>query len=160
MIGKFIYSHSMQTITIHCFNFNNNAARGDGYYHIYTREAYEIMEIRMKSQIISKQNSVDCLTCVSVFVLPLFPILCYLRQERVKELQKLQDIETVVKARKNATGPMSEIDLPEEVKDRFKERSRINPDTTGYAGGGGGCGYYVAPAYMCDAGGCGGGGKF
>ena len=132
-----------------------------GYFHITTKAAYEVLERRIASRVMRKEDQIammKCCTCNG-----------YWNSKRLKEkedkLETMRDIQLIARKRAEAAGPDGDVRLPEHLK---KDRSHFSREgewhflPTYYAAGGG-CGFYDAGAYGgggdggVDAGACGGG---
>ena len=131
------------------------SATGVGYYHILTKHAYEIIEIRLRKRISGKVWNVNCLeNCCFPNIFPCVDN----TQRRLKgEILILHDMLMVVQARRNAAQPVGALDIPKDTVERIKRRSdsevtnaiTYGTDTT-YK-------YYGVPFVYVAAAGCGGG---
>jgi len=130
-----------------------------GYFHITTKEAYEVLENRV---MVHEQRQESCIAMVQCCTLGL----CNnspKTKEREADLQKLQDVRLICKERAKASGLDGDVSgLPA----RFKNSNQhFAPNGTwlvpeAYYTAGGGCGYmaYSGGGGACGAGACGGGG--
>ena len=127
------------------------SVKGVGYYHLHTREAYDVIAARIKTK--RAQASAEasfglCLVCTIICL----PCGLALRKMRQKEVLYYDDLTKVINLRKFAAGPSNQIDVPEEVLGRVKkydEKNRSN--TNGY----GGPADYTSGTYFAYGAGCG-----
>ena len=110
-----------------------------GYYHISTKEAYEILSSRVKSNIGKKEIDYAVVSCIT----------CGIGGKRLqKEIQDLKDIHGIVKARASAPSPQGIVGLrPEDQQDKSKRNNHYSD--TGV--------WYFPDCYCAAGGGCGGG---
>ena len=116
-------------------------ARGVGYYHLHTREAYQVILNRIKGKKTKIENKKGCGYCFLITIL-CAPLGCALIKSANTEYRRLENLERLTTLRMNAAGPSSEIDVPPEILDEVKKhskrgggRTQSTGDTTG--------GYYV-----------------
>jgi len=132
-----------------------------GYFHITTKEAYEVLEQRTKAHAAVRESGLAISKCCTLG-------LCF--KKHVKsledELEKIKDVQLIAEKRAKARGLDANVQLPERLK---KNRDHFSSDggwyfPAYYYTAGGGCGYYAASGMAgfgsgdCDAGACGGGG--
>ncbi|CAJ1959374.1 unnamed protein product [Cylindrotheca closterium] len=109
-----------------------------GYFHITTKEAYEILAMRMKLRILQKKSDIAMATCCG---------LCNVPKTMEDDLDKLETTEAVVKARAGAARPTGKIGLPPKYKNNRNVSNTHYSDT--------GIWYFPGEYYDCG-GGCGG----
>lgn len=115
------------------------AASQLGYYHITTKEAYDILSSRVESKISKKGIDYAVVSCLT----------CGIGGKGLqKELQKLKDIHGIVKARASAPLPQGIVGLRPEVQQDKLKRNRHYSDTGVW---------YFPDCYCAAGGGCGGG---
>ena len=115
--------------------------KGPGYYHLYTREAYQAILNRIEKQQAKEKSERNCVLLYGL--IPFFiPVACCVFFQIKSKLQKLEGLKTVTTLRMNAAGPSSEIDIPPEILDEMKKNSkkRNHDDTNNYHDGSGGIG--------------------
>ena len=110
------------------------SAAGVGYYHILTKDAYQIIEVRLekkRDEQIDRLARVDCCeySCALVWC-------CTdIKRKEASKVLEISDKITVMRARRNAAQPVGDLDLPTEVVERNQKRSssnHANPHTTTY----------------------------
>jgi hypothetical protein len=128
-----------------------------GYFHITTKEAYEILAMRIKLRILQKKSDITMASCCG---------LCTAPKNMEDELEKLETAESVAKARAGAARPTGKVGLPAKYRNNQQVSNTHYHDTTGiwyfpteYYDCGGGCGgganVYIGTQGDCGAGGCG-----
>mmetsp|Transcript_32142 Transcript_32142/g.38361 ORF Transcript_32142/g.38361 Transcript_32142/m.38361 type:complete len:179 (+) Transcript_32142:201-737(+) len=146
------------------FYFFGKGDKGWGYYHFHTREAYNVMSTRIDRQIKITKGHKHQVRCVAVCTCCLcclcLPCVCFLNNKSDKTIAELMDLKIVVEARLRSAGPVSGVDLPEDLGARFRKRNKgttdayyCEPSYIAYHGGGG-CGVEI---YTAQHGGGGGG---
>lgn len=131
-----------------------------GYFHITTKEAYEVLEQRAKVHARSKEQELALMQCCTL------GLCSNSRSMKHKEegLNKVRDVELIARKRAASTGPDAAVELPERLQTNKTHVSRDGrwhfPES--YYSAGGGCGYYnytgAGYDFGGDAGACGGGG--
>ena len=112
-------------------NFSHFLGAGVGYYHILTKDAYEIIEIRLEKRRNAKISSLDCLNCCCYVCA--FYCCSGAKKKLESDILELSDMITTVRARRYAAKPVGDLDLPKEVVERNEKRSRSNQHTSTYA---------------------------
>ena len=129
--------------------------QGDGFYSVYTKDAYEILIKRLKKKGADTQqkiNDFDCNNCLCWGCTPSSREI----EAKVKleeELRELENMMAYAQARLEADSPVGEI--PKELLEKYgckpsKENKTSNGDEFLYT--------HYTPMDVCIAGGCGGGG--
>ena len=137
-----------------------------GYFHITTKEAYQVLENRVMVKERRKENYIAMVQCCTLGLRN--------NKELEADLQKLKDVRLICKERAKASGPDGDVSgLPARLRN---SKEHFAPDgawvvSEAYYTAGGGCGYMAGSggggavstgggtdAGGCGAGGCGGGG--
>ena len=137
--------------------------KGDdiGYFHITTKEAYEVLAERVKIMRRKKEGDIAfaqcCKCCVGKAVI----------EKMEKELEEMKDIQTIATERAKTKGPGDKnVRLPKRLlkdKRHFSDDGYIWYFPNSYYVAGGGCGYFTHGGAGCggggdgDCGACGGG---
>ena len=96
-----------------------------GYFHITTKEAYEVLAVRVRTKMGTLGCTVGCLHCLSCLISAEF-----MRKEEEK-LEGLKDLYDVVVARKGATYRQGLRDLPDHIRsDQNKRCQHVKDDGT------------------------------
>jgi hypothetical protein len=137
---------------------------GPGYYHIRTKDSYSILLTRIDKKIKAKKYDLSWASCCASYNPICFP---HFRIEKARVRQELDELETIqeiIRARSTADVPLGVMELPESItKDPIKTEiaNKYNSDNvswlypTIFYTSGGGCGAIIND---CGGGGCGGGG--
>ncbi|CAJ1931381.1 unnamed protein product [Cylindrotheca closterium] len=145
--------------------FGRNGNR-TGYFHITTKEAYEILAKRIMARIKAKNSDIAMATCCGLFTAP---------KKMEDDLEKLVTAESIIKARARAVNPTGKEGLPAKYTNNRQVSNKHYSDAGiwyfpteyyacgGMCGGGaargaGGCGASGCGAAACGAAACGGGG--
>jgi len=143
----FVAAGTSQGIKAHPFKSSYVFGRKDrdgnlGYYHVTTKEAYDILAMRVSDKIWGARCKIDCATCCS---LGLCAMGTWMKQMK-KDLEDLQDLEAILKARAAEDVPTGNLHLPSHVASNPTLRSKhITSD-----------GKWLFPTfYYASAGGCG-----
>lgn len=145
---------------------------GIGYYHISTKQAYEILMTRVGRKISAREadlSFISCWTCIC----PGGGGCNNKKEEAQAELADLTEIQGVLQARYRADAPLGVVGLPDEVTknkervNRYYDENGLWLFPVGFYGAGGGCGAEISNlgwgggcggGGACGSGGCGGGG--
>ena len=114
-------------------------AGNSGYYHVTTKEAYEILAARVSGKVDEQKAAIACVGCCT----------CGLgTTEMKKQLKDLEDLEKIAKARASEDVPIGDSHLPTDVNTNSGLRSKhVTSD-----------GMWLFPSfYYNSAGGCGAG---
>ena len=131
------------------------SAAGVGYYHILTKDAYQIIEVRLKKRRDQKIGTLNCLNCCCYICT--FYCCTDAKRKLESEILELSDMITTVQLRRYAVRPVGDLDLPKEVVERNEKRStsgsntQPNPNTSSTHE----C--YGVPYIFVEAAACGGG---
>ena len=122
-----------------------------GYYHITTKEAYQIVAARIgvrlrgKEDMLSwKEDMLSCCTCLTLGLCGKSSLLKSMKSE----IQKLKDIQAIANARASATTPTGIVGLRLEIQNDQSKRREHYSDAgdwyfpTAYYNAAGGCGKY------------------
>mmetsp|Transcript_24528 Transcript_24528/g.60146 ORF Transcript_24528/g.60146 Transcript_24528/m.60146 type:complete len:395 (+) Transcript_24528:1273-2457(+) len=153
-----------------------------GYFHITTKECYEILALRISASVKDKKQDIACVSCCG---------LCNAPKKMEDELEKCETAMSIANARARAATPIGKVGLPPKYENDRQLSSKHYSDTgvwyfpqeyydcgggcgggltargghysSGGAGAGGcgasGCGAAACGTSGCGGGGCGGGGK-
>ena len=107
--------------------------RGTGYYHLHTREAYQIIlrRIERRKKSLQEERAFGIWCCLFVSLAPCGACIIL---EKNNELKKIAKFESITKLRLNAAGPSSPIDLEshpdllEEMKKKKRSKKSRNND--------------------------------
>jgi hypothetical protein len=147
-----------------------NGSVGVGYYHMLTKDAYDILAIRLVNRNARKEQVLSNYSCY-ICCCPCISSLRTSKEKLETEIQHLNDMIDMIRARRNAPRPVGdELDLPKEVSERIDKYNKENKKHQGvhkttvssnpyydY-----GVPYYFVDAAACgagsptDGGGCGG----
>ena len=96
--------------------------RGIGYYHLHTREAYDII---LDRAIVKKKDGKMEMICGCAFMMTVFlPLGVFFCIYGKKKVAHYDDLIEIITLRKNAAGPSSDIDVPDELLGRVKKISK------------------------------------
>mmetsp|Transcript_17668 Transcript_17668/g.32082 ORF Transcript_17668/g.32082 Transcript_17668/m.32082 type:complete len:797 (+) Transcript_17668:286-2676(+) len=115
-----------------------------GYYHITTKEAYQIVAARIGVRLKGKEGMLSCCTCLTLGLCGKSSLLKNMKSE----VQKLKDIQAIANARASATTPTGIVGLRLEIQNDQSKRREHYSDAGDW---------YFPTAYYNAAGGCGAG---
>lgn len=158
--------------------------KGSGYYHIHTRESYDVVKKRISNQLDgAKRISIfggvlsfvilfmvfvalvqeNAIAGIVLLILAVMCCFCIFLWRYMKRIQQLKDLEVIIDKKMASSGPFSELDLPDKLRHRVQKNTdnRGGDDTnvilfeaSGCGGSDGGGGGGGA----CGGGACGSGG--
>mmetsp|Transcript_25040 Transcript_25040/g.35041 ORF Transcript_25040/g.35041 Transcript_25040/m.35041 type:complete len:541 (+) Transcript_25040:188-1810(+) len=150
-----------------------SGSEGVGYYHMNTKESYTILLTRIGKKIRSKESELSCASCCA-FISPNMGVK---RDTLRQELDDMETVREIIRARSTALSPVGMTGLPESITNDPTKRevaNRYYSDTgawnypVAFYDAGGGCGAIIndcggigggcGGAGACGGGGCGGGG--
>jgi hypothetical protein len=126
--------------------------QGIGYYHIYTREAYTILERRIRVAIDHKRALIDRRKCFMTVCCQKTPFNLERVEQNERELDELRDILLIVLQRLQSNTPTGSLNaaIPDEIRNDPARLERYN----NYVNPGIGH-WYMPPAFYDAGGGCG-----
>eukprot|EP00551_Chaetoceros_affinis_P005432 CAMPEP_0203665918 /NCGR_PEP_ID=MMETSP0090-20130426/3047_1 /ASSEMBLY_ACC=CAM_ASM_001088 /TAXON_ID=426623 /ORGANISM="Chaetoceros affinis, Strain CCMP159" /LENGTH=599 /DNA_ID=CAMNT_0050529639 /DNA_START=65 /DNA_END=1860 /DNA_ORIENTATION=- len=102
-----------------------NGVKGVGYYHLHTRESYDIILARIQAKQKKLNSDASCAICC-IFLIVCAPCGLAMLQNKKEEIAYYADLTKLINLRKNAAGPSIEIPVPAEVVGRVKHYDSRN----------------------------------
>jgi Glycine-rich domain-containing protein-like/WWE domain len=141
-----------------------NESCGLGYYHVTTREAYRILDKRMKARARRLEHDIACEMCCNCGSTSKTPYVV----KKEKQLQELLECQQIVKARAKVDRPVGELEVPGSTltslaSSKNYRRNDYYADNgawlfpAAFYDAGGGCGAVGVAGGGCGGGACGAG---
>lgn len=102
------------------FCFVELSVKGLGYYHLHTRESYQIILKRVVARR-DKAELIASLSILCVIILVCAPCGIAIRKDRLERKAYFDNMIKVITLRMNAAGPSTDIDIPEDILQQMKD---------------------------------------